>query len=254
MVPAVFVRLPAIPLTVNGKVAEHLLPRPDQVGSPIPDGAEPTGPADELAVAVARIWAETVQAGAVSLDDNFFDIGGTSMHVAQVHRRLTTELRADGLSMMELFEFPTPARWPTGCAATPAMPRSGPNTTRTGRTGRPGTVPPPHRRPEPLRPPRARPPDHPKGRHAMSTTNTEGAIAIIGVAGRFPGADTVDDLWRNLVDGVESVRPLTADELLAAGVPDHLRTRPAYVPAAAGTRRRRRVRRRVLRRARPRRG
>ena len=67
----------------------------------------------------------------------------------------------------------------------------------------------------------------------MSTTNTEGAIAIIGVAGRFPGADTVDDLWRNLVDGVESVRPLTADELLAAGVPDHLRTRPAYVPAAA---------------------
>jgi amino acid adenylation domain-containing protein len=108
MVPAVFVRMPAIPLTVNGKVAEHLLPRPEPAGSPVTGATEGAGTADELAVAVARIWAETVQVGAVGLDDNFFDIGGTSMHVAQVHGRLTTELRARGLSMVELFEFPTP--------------------------------------------------------------------------------------------------------------------------------------------------
>jgi amino acid adenylation domain-containing protein len=46
----------------------------------------------------------------------------------------------------------------------------------------------------------------------------ETAVAIIGMAGRFPGADDVDELWQNLRAGVESVRVLGDDELLAAGV------------------------------------
>ncbi|MGY1638681.1 amino acid adenylation domain-containing protein [Geodermatophilus sp. SYSU D00742] len=101
MVPARFVRLERLPLTVNGKVAEHLLPRPE---------SEPAGPeedGDELAAAVARIWAETVGAGRVGTGDNFFDVGGTSMHVAEVRRRLADELGAHDLTMVELFEHPT---------------------------------------------------------------------------------------------------------------------------------------------------
>lgn len=57
------------------------------------------------------------------------------------------------------------------------------------------------------------------------------AIALIGMAGRFPGADTVDALWRNLRDGVESVRFFTDDELLAAGVDPALLHDPHYVKA-----------------------
>ena len=59
------------------------------------------------------------------------------------------------------------------------------------------------------------------------------AIAIIGMAGRFPGADSVARLWANLCDGVESVTPLTDDELRASGVSDDVLSDPNYVKACA---------------------
>ena len=42
-------------------------------------------------------------------------------------------------------------------------------------------------------------------------------IAIIGMAVRVPGANTIDQFWRNLRTGVKSIRLLTHEELLAAG-------------------------------------
>src|SRR5690348_14019789 len=59
------------------------------------------------------------------------------------------------------------------------------------------------------------------------------AIAVIGMAGRFPGARDPDELWRNLCDGVDAVRRLTADELVRLGVAPALAADPAYVPATA---------------------
>ncbi|HEV2845934.1 MAG TPA: beta-ketoacyl synthase N-terminal-like domain-containing protein, partial [Thermoanaerobaculia bacterium] len=44
-------------------------------------------------------------------------------------------------------------------------------------------------------------------------------IAIIGLAGRFPGAKDVGELWENLVHGVESISRFSDQELAAAGVP-----------------------------------
>jgi acyl transferase domain-containing protein len=58
-------------------------------------------------------------------------------------------------------------------------------------------------------------------------------IAIIGMAGRFPGAGNVDELWRNLRDGVESITFFTDEELLAKGVQSTLLRDPNYVKAAA---------------------
>src|SRR5258708_7103470 len=56
-------------------------------------------------------------------------------------------------------------------------------------------------------------------------------IAIIGMAGRFPGAVDVDQFWRNLCQGVESVRSFTADELTASGIDPAVLEDPAYVNA-----------------------
>ena len=42
-------------------------------------------------------------------------------------------------------------------------------------------------------------------------------IAIIGMAVRVPGANTIEEFWRNLRTGVESIRSLTHEELVAAG-------------------------------------
>ncbi|MDB4973837.1 MAG: polyketide/non-ribosomal peptide synthetase [Myxococcaceae bacterium] len=56
-------------------------------------------------------------------------------------------------------------------------------------------------------------------------------IAIIGMAGRFPGAPSVDAFWNNVRDGVESIRRLDDESLLAAGVTRRALSDPNYVKA-----------------------
>ncbi len=56
-------------------------------------------------------------------------------------------------------------------------------------------------------------------------------IAVIGMAGRFPGAEDVTALWRNLRAGVESIRRFTRAELEAEGLPADLLADPRYIPA-----------------------
>jgi acyl transferase domain-containing protein len=56
-------------------------------------------------------------------------------------------------------------------------------------------------------------------------------VAIIGMAGRFPGADDLDAFWANLRDGVESISFFGDDELRAAGVSDAELANPDYVKA-----------------------
>jgi acyl transferase domain-containing protein len=57
-------------------------------------------------------------------------------------------------------------------------------------------------------------------------------IAIIGMAGRFPGADSVEEFWDNLVQGRESVSFFSDAELRDSGLdPDAFRSRGRYVAA-----------------------
>ncbi|PZU94483.1 MAG: beta-ketoacyl synthase [Pseudanabaena sp.] len=56
-------------------------------------------------------------------------------------------------------------------------------------------------------------------------------IAIIGMMGRFPGANNVETLWSNLRDGVESISQFSDKELIAAGIDAELLSQPNYVKA-----------------------
>ena len=58
-------------------------------------------------------------------------------------------------------------------------------------------------------------------------------IAVIGMAGRFPGADSVAQFWQNLCDATESIQTLSEEELAAAGVSATTLEDPAYVRRAA---------------------
>jgi acyl transferase domain-containing protein len=58
-------------------------------------------------------------------------------------------------------------------------------------------------------------------------------IAIIGMAGRFPGASSVNQYWQNLIRGVESIHFASPEELCAAGVDPSLIASPNYVPASS---------------------
>ena len=58
-------------------------------------------------------------------------------------------------------------------------------------------------------------------------------IAVIGMAGRFPGAKNLEQFWQNLRDGVESIKFFTDEELLAKGCDAALLADPNYVKAEA---------------------
>ena len=58
-------------------------------------------------------------------------------------------------------------------------------------------------------------------------------IALVGMAGRFPGAADLGQFWTNIRDGVETVAFFDDAELLAAGVPEAEFSQPGYVRAGA---------------------
>ncbi|HEX2077186.1 MAG TPA: type I polyketide synthase [Longimicrobium sp.] len=64
-----------------------------------------------------------------------------------------------------------------------------------------------------------------------TTTYPSSAVAIIGMAGRFPRSADVEEFWRNLRDGVEGITFFTDDELREAGVPEEQLKDPHYVKA-----------------------
>jgi phosphopantetheine binding protein len=83
MVPARVVVLPALPLTSNGKVDRAALPLVAAEAKPV--GAAPQGATEAL---IADIWCELLGLPNVSRSANFFDLGGHSLLVIQIQRRL----------------------------------------------------------------------------------------------------------------------------------------------------------------------
>src|SRR4028119_126196 len=60
-----------------------------------------------------------------------------------------------------------------------------------------------------------------------------GQIAIVGMAGRFPGAKNIDEFWQNLRDGVESISYFWDEELESPGIYEDWSSYPNYVKAKA---------------------
>ncbi|MCA9926051.1 MAG: hypothetical protein KC421_26950, partial [Anaerolineales bacterium] len=58
-------------------------------------------------------------------------------------------------------------------------------------------------------------------------------IAVVGMNGRFPGANNISEFWQNLRDGVLSIRPLSAAELDQLGVNEATRQDPTFVPVSS---------------------
>ncbi|MBQ1766559.1 MAG: acyltransferase domain-containing protein [Aquincola sp.] len=57
-------------------------------------------------------------------------------------------------------------------------------------------------------------------------------IAVLACAGRFPGARDVDEFWRNIAGGVESVRRLSAEEIARSGIDPAVKASRDFVPVA----------------------
>ncbi|MCT7965692.1 phosphopantetheine-binding protein [Laspinema sp. D1] len=104
MIPNVFVSLPALPITPNGKVDRRVLPAPD-IKSLIQtlEFVAPQTPTEEL---VASIWKKVLGVEQASVNDNFFELGGHSLLATQVVSQLNSSLGLH-LPLSKLFELPT---------------------------------------------------------------------------------------------------------------------------------------------------
>ena len=104
MVPSTFVFLTSWPLMTNGKIDRHALPLPENVR---PQSETPyVAPRTELERIIASIWQEVLQIEMVGTNDNFFDLGGHSLSMLQVHNKLRQNLNRP-ISMVHMFQYPT---------------------------------------------------------------------------------------------------------------------------------------------------
>ncbi|HEX2222918.1 MAG TPA: amino acid adenylation domain-containing protein, partial [Thermoanaerobaculia bacterium] len=99
MVPSSFVVLDALPLTGNGKLDRRALPDPEARTA---DAVLPRNATEEI---IAAAWREALGLETVGVEDSFFDVGGHSLLVVQVHRKLAPHF--PGLAVMDLFLHPT---------------------------------------------------------------------------------------------------------------------------------------------------
>jgi acyl-CoA synthetase (AMP-forming)/AMP-acid ligase II/acyl carrier protein len=107
MVPSAYVAVDSLPQTPNGKVdRKALLSRKAESVSTA--SAEVVEPRTELERCIASIWSKVLKVEQVSVTANFFDLGGHSLLLAQVHAEIVAEL-GRGLSIIELFQYPTVA-------------------------------------------------------------------------------------------------------------------------------------------------
>ncbi|NIM16912.1 MAG: amino acid adenylation domain-containing protein [Candidatus Aminicenantes bacterium] len=106
MIPAVFEIVEAIPLTANGKVDIDALPAPTW-NRPELD-VDFKAPQTEIEKTIAAVWQEFLRLGKVGINDNFFDLGGHSLLLTQVHSRLSEMYKnRKDLTIVDMFRYPT---------------------------------------------------------------------------------------------------------------------------------------------------
>ena len=192
MLPEAIVAVAELPLTLSGKIDRISLSK-----RPIEERRSEmqTSPQTRFERKIAGIWKEVLGRASVGIHDNFFDLGGHSLLLTQVHARLQKLLHAR-LPMVKLFEHPTVAAL---AAYLESEERHSPSA-------------------------------HDAKRKAESVKNLACTdVAIIGMACRFPGAPSVSHFWDNLTRGIGSITPLSEDEL--SSLPRDFVNDPSFVNA-----------------------
>src|SRR5262249_44360638 len=102
--PGIFVIVPAMPLTDNGKTDRKALPPPapaDFLGE-----AEFQQASSDLEKRIVALWQDALDTANIGIDHNFFDLGAHSLMVAEVHGRLQ-EMLGRETPITAMFRYPT---------------------------------------------------------------------------------------------------------------------------------------------------
>jgi acyl-CoA synthetase (AMP-forming)/AMP-acid ligase II len=103
MVPSAVVFIDHLPLTPNSKVDRNALPHLNELKEETQERLAPSSGREE---AIASIWREVLKQPVVGITDNFFSVGGNSLSIVEVNRRIASELGVH-LSLADMFRLPT---------------------------------------------------------------------------------------------------------------------------------------------------
>jgi polyketide synthase PksJ len=204
-VPTRFVQLEELPLTVNGKIDKKALLRLPLGPVEVAQAPSPVS----MERMVLDIWKEVLGTDQIGLEDHFFDIGGNSLLTVQISDKLQKSTGFE-LSVTDLFRYPSirelagylsNQREPAASAAE-QPPRVEADNRSNGENG---------------------------GREQAMQATSE--IAIVGLSARLPGASGIEEFWRNLEEGRESISFFSDEELRSAGIGESDWSHPDYVKA-----------------------
>ncbi len=197
MMPSAFVWMDELPQTTSGKVDKKQLPEPGQNRPELTVAYRK--PKSRFEQTIASIWSTILRIDKVGLDDNFFELGGNSLLAQKTVAALKQAQHV--LPVTKLYQYPTIA----------------------------GVV-------QYLQPETSVRPKRASGERLESESVGTGKsvhqaeVAVIGMAGRFPGANTIAELWNVLKEGKETTRFFT-DAELDSSLPETLINDPLYVKA-----------------------
>jgi amino acid adenylation domain-containing protein len=104
MIPSAFVYPDALPITPHGKVDRRALPAPEQSRSELE--AVYVAPQSEVERIIAEVWQQVLRIEQVGMHDNFFDLGGHSLLLIQIHNKFQ-ELFKKEIPIADIFRYPT---------------------------------------------------------------------------------------------------------------------------------------------------
>jgi amino acid adenylation domain-containing protein len=195
--PSHFVSLEKLPLTPNGKVDRKALPDPQ---AQAPARLAFIAPDSGLERTIAEIWKRVLSKDKVGIHDNFFDLGGHSLLLAQVQASLRQA--GNDISMVDLLRWPTIADLARHMGAEKSVTSSAVDTgTRAGWARR------------------------------KADQRTSREVAIIGMAGCFPQAPNIEEFWKKIAQGEECISFFSDEELEKLGVDRATRESSNYVKA-----------------------
>ena len=194
MLPSAYVYLPKIPLTPSGKIDRKNLPDPS---SERPELNTPfVAPATNTQKQIAQVWIGTLGIEKIGIDDNFFELGGNSLLSIQTIAELEHQ-HGVTVPVVKLYQTPTIrgiAEFLEGAHA------HDPQAAAQARMAK---------------------------RNGAASTD---AVAIVGMSGRFPGAENIQELWQMLLDGRDGITRFKDDEIDAT-VSDDVKNHPDHVAA-----------------------
>lgn len=177
MIPRLYVELDSLPLTSSGKTDRKALPEPNE--NALKRSAY-TAPANNLETQLANIWQDILSVQKIGTDENFFELGGTSLLAQKTIVAIKDKTKKE-ISVTRLYQHPTIK----GLAAF----LSGNSTNRQKKI-------------------------------LKKRDPQNAGVAIIGMECNFPGANSITSLWDILKKGKESITFFTSDEIDKAVPPE----------------------------------